>query len=99
MLTFSAVIDSTLQSGVINIWFKKSGTNIPNSNTRSYVAANGNPVVCTVTMITAFAQGDYVELWTNAAGSFGNGILYAESGSGPVPACPSVIFTANKVSD
>jgi collagen type V/XI/XXIV/XXVII alpha len=99
LLTFSAVFDSTSQSGTLNIWFKKNAINIDNTNTKSYVIANETPVVCTVTLLENFMSGDNVSLHTNSVSTFTSGILLAEPAVGNVPACPSIIFTANKISD
>jgi hypothetical protein len=97
LLAFSAVVDSTSGTGNVNIWFKKNETNISATNTKLH-AANANPVLCTVTLIVNITANDYIEIWANGAGSFADGILYYEAASGSVPACPSVIFTANLVS-
>lgn len=97
LVTFSAVIDASADKPSINLWLMKNGNNINNTNTVSYVAANGNPTVCTVTVIEAFAATDYIEVYGNSTN--GDGLLSAVGGSGSVPASPSIILTANKVSD
>lgn len=99
-ISFSAVCDTTVGTPTINIWASKNGNNLPDTNTVAYVAANGNPVVMTVTLIESFAVGDYFELKmsSSAAGGIISGI--AESAGPPaIPACPSIILTANKISE
>ena len=87
----------------IDIWFRKNGADIANSNSRFGLAPRksaGDPyhVIASLNFVDSFAAGDYVELYwctTNTA-------AYIESyvaGTTPTrPAIPSVILTATFVS-
>lgn len=87
----------------IDIWFRKNGVNIVNSNTRFGLAQRkdvGDPfhVVGAVNFFVPLNSGDYVELvWSTT--SVDAQIQYYAAGTSPTrPAIPSVITTISFVS-
>ena len=87
----------------IDIWFRKNGTDIANSNSRFGLAARksvGDPfhLIGTVNLVEAFNGGDYVQLYwrTSDVGAYIE--YYAASTTPTRPAIPSVILTATFVS-
>lgn len=92
----------------IDVWFRKNGTDIANSNSRFGLAARksvGDPyhTIGTVNLIVQATAGDYVQLvWrstiVSSAGSGAYIEAYAAGTSPTRPAVPSVILTAQFVS-
>ena len=87
----------------IDIWFRKNGTDVDNSNSRFGLAPRksaGDPyhVVASLNFVESFNAGDYVQLYwrTSDVGAY---IEYYAAPSSPTrPAIPSVILTATFVS-
>lgn len=87
----------------IDIWFRKNGLDIANSNSRFGLAARksvGDPFhnVGTVNLVESFNAGDYVQLYwrTSDVGAYIE--HYAAPSTPTRPAIPSVILTATFVS-
>ena len=87
----------------IDIWFRKNGVDIANSNSRFGLAPRksaGDPyhVIGSLNFVDSFAAGDYVQLYWRTS----NTAAYIESYTAPSsptrPAIPSVILTATFVS-
>jgi hypothetical protein len=109
-IQFSAqLVNYSNQSEDIDIWFRKNGTNIADSNTRFGLASRKGPsdpyhTVAALNFFVALLAGDYVELvWcsTEAYTTAGTGAYlehYAAPSSPTRPAIPSVIVTATWVS-
>lgn len=96
-IQFSAQIKHTSGgSASIDIWFKKNGTNIGDTNTK-VVASNNTEEVAAWNIVESFTAGQYVELaWNSNVG--GVQLLAAPAQTGPVrPAVPSVIVTVTRV--
>jgi hypothetical protein len=87
----------------IDIWFRKNGVNIPDSNTRFGLAPEKSAsspfhVTGTVNLFAQLNAGDYLELvWcTSNTNTF---LQYYAAGTSPTrPAIPSVIATMTFVS-
>lgn len=87
----------------VDIWFRKNGTDVANSNSRFGLAPRksaGDPyhVVSSLNFVESFNAGDYVQLYwrTSDVGAY---IEYYSAPSTPTrPAIPSVILTATFVS-
>ena len=87
----------------IDIWFRKNGTDVDNSNSRFGLAPRksaGDPyhVIASLNFVELFNAGDYVQLYwrTSDVGAY---IEYYAAPSSPTrPAIPSVILTATFVS-
>lgn len=101
-IQFSAQIQRTTggASATIDIWFRQGGVDIPNSNTSVNIQANAGYLVAAwnlFTFIDVDAANPYVEImWatTDTAVS-----LQQQASNAVHPATPSVIVTANKVSN
>lgn len=97
------MVNTTNASQDIDVWFRKNGTDIENSNSRFGLAPRksaGDPyhVVASLNFIDSFIAGDYVQLaWkTTDVGAY---FEYYAAGTSPTrPAIPSVILTATFVS-
>jgi hypothetical protein len=92
-MQFSAQLD-TPTAATVYIWFKRNGTNIPESGTRLRTS-NNDSVVPSWNFVKTFSAGDYVELvWeSNQA----NTTFPTIAAAGNVPICPSIIFTVQQV--
>ena len=81
----------------IDIWLAKNGTNIPWSNTRTWLVGNNAKQVAAWNLVINLAAGEYVQLyWSSADGDVR---LYAEPApTVPIrPGIPSVIATLTQV--
>jgi hypothetical protein len=87
----------------VDIWFRKNGTDVANSNSRFGLAPRksaGDPyhVLASLNFVESFNAGDYAQLYwrTSDVGAY---IEYYAAPSSPTrPAIPSVILTATFVS-
>jgi hypothetical protein len=87
----------------IDIWFRKNGVDIPNSNSRFGLAPRksaGDPyhVIGSLNFVDSFAAGDYVELYWCTTSTSAYIEAYTAPSSPTRPAIPSVILTATFVS-
>ena len=109
-LTFSLSFKNTTNDGqTIDVWFRYNGTDVPNSNSRFFIAARkstGDPAyLIAVTAYTGIAQSDndYVEIMWRVSDT---GVtmehlpaVTASPGVTPaIPATPSALVQANFVS-
>jgi hypothetical protein len=99
-LAFSSQLEKTSNgTDTVYIWFKKNGSNIPDSATAIDVtkqAGGGGKVVAAWNYIDTYNAGDYVEIVWQANDTTMQ--LSAFAASGNIPAIPSVIATLNQVS-
>lgn len=99
-LAFSSQLEKTSNgTDTVYIWFKKNGSNIPDSATAIDVtkqAGGGGKVVAAWNYIDTYNAGDYVEIVWQAADTTMQ--LSAFVASGNIPVIPSVIATLNQVS-
>jgi hypothetical protein len=72
----------------INVWFKKNGTNVPNSAFNLTLVGNNAAQLATTPWIITLAAGDQIEAWWWSADA--NAILLGEPAAAPYPAIPSV---------
>lgn len=97
-IQFSAQLDKT-DSGddTVQIWLRKNGQNVANSNTEMTLVGNNGKHVAAWNFVVQASAGDYYEIaWHSADTSvFINYI--AETTSPTRPAIPSVILTATQV--
>lgn len=99
-VTFSAQLhNNSGASATVNIWLRKNGLDVENSNTRVSVASNDPYAVAAWNFFVDAAAGDYYEIiWSSSSAN--TGIDYE---AGQVinsiyhPAIPSVILTVNQV--
>lgn len=93
-IQFSAQVQQGAGKALIYIWFKRNGTNIPESATALHVGANDYAVPAW-NFVKTLSAGDYVEIvWQSDLGTTTFPFLPA---SGNIPAIPSLIVTATQV--
>lgn len=96
-LQFSAQFHHTGGGGngnTVNIWFRKNGTDIPNSNTKVTVQSNNPYVVAAWNFVSKLKKNDYLQImW--ATDNANIKIEYEAAGSHPE--IPSVIATMNQI--
>lgn len=101
-IQFSAQLRRTVggSSQTVDIWFRKGGSDIPNSNTSVNVQANAGYLVASWNFfyyIDVTQPNPFIEImW---AGTDNSVTLAAAVSSAVHPATPSVIVTVNKVSN
>ena len=88
----------------IDIWFRKNGTDIANSNTRFGMekrkgASDPYHTVGTVNLLISMNAGDYVQLMWRTSDTDARIEAYAAGTSPTRPAIPSVIVTVTFVSE
>jgi len=95
---FSAVFAKTNASaGQADIWIRKNGTDIDNSNTTIHLSGSNAEVAVTVGFILDLDAGDYIQLVASASSS-NTQLVYHSIASNPTrPAVPGVIATINLV--
>lgn len=76
------------------IWFRKNGTDIPDSTTRVTVEGNNTAVVAAWNYALSMNAGDYVELMWESDDTYV--FLHYDPATGVHPAIPSVILTVTK---
>ena len=100
-LQFSAQIDRVTTSGVdlIEIWFRKQGVDIPNSNTKVTVSGSANQakLVASWNFYVSLTAGQYVELMYSVTDLQVQIVTEAENLAVPYPATPSLIVTIQKI--
>jgi hypothetical protein len=103
-LQFSIQLKNTTNDGQdVDIWFRKNGTDIPNSNSRFHPPARkgaGDPshIIAALNFFVEMAVNDYVEIMWRTE-STGVSIESFGAGTSPTrPAVPSVITTMSFVS-
>ena len=100
-IQFSAQIDRVSGSGLatVDIWFRKNGEDIPNSNTKVTVTGNSNQahIVASWNFITEIGINDYVQIIWNSSTVNVKLVSESENLIIPYPAIPSVILTVIKI--
>jgi len=102
-LQFSIQFKNTTNDGQdVDVWFRKNGTNIANSNSRFHLVArksSGDPshLIAALNFFVDMAANDYVEIiWRTTSTSVS--IEHFDTSTSPTrPAVPSVIATMNLV--
>lgn len=96
-LQFSAQFHHTGGGGngnTVNLWFRKNGVNIPNSNTKVTVQSNNPYVAAAWNFITKLKSNDYLEIYW----ATDNANIHVEyEAAGSYPAIPSLIVTMNQI--
>jgi hypothetical protein len=104
-LQFSIQLKNTTNDGQdVDIWFRKNGTNIANSNSRFHLVARkgtGDPshIIASLNFFVDMAANDYVEIvWRTE--NTGVSIEHFDASTSPTrPAVPSAIATMSFVSN
>lgn len=94
-LQFSAMfIKTSANSGTADVWVRKNGVNVEDTNTRVTLAGSSAETVMTVGLILDLDAGDYIQL-VSSASTANTQVHYHAAGVGP--AIPGVIATLNLV--
>lgn len=104
-IQFSIQFKNTTNDGQdVDVWFRKNGTNIANSNSRFHVVARkstGDPshLIAALNFFVSLSANDYVEIMWNPT-NVGVSIEHFATSSSPTrPAVPSVIATLSFMSN
>lgn len=97
------LVNDTNQPQDIDIWFRKNGVDIPDSNSRFGLSAHKNPgdpyhVIGSLNYVDSFLENDYVQLYWKTSNTSAYIEAYTAPSSPTRPAIPSVILTATFVS-
>lgn len=97
------LVNDTNQPQDIDIWFRKNGVDIPDSNSRFGLSAHKNPgdpyhVIGSLNYVDSFLENDYVQLYWKTSNTSAYIETYTAPSSPTRPAIPSVILTATFVS-
>ena len=92
---FSAMfIKTNASAGTADMWIRKNGSDIPDSNTRITLSGSNAEITMTVGFILDLDAGDYLQLVSSASAT---NILISHNAAGVGPAVPGVIATLNLV--
>jgi hypothetical protein len=100
-IQFSAQLQQLNNSdSSISIWFRKSGTDIPRSNTELSIDKNqggASKLVAAWNIVESFTANQYIEIMWSSPDT-GMEILWQNTQTGPTrPATPSIIVTVTQV--
>jgi hypothetical protein len=104
-IQFSVQFKNTTNDGQdVDIWFKKNGTNIDNSNSRFHLSqrkSSGDPshLIAALNFFVSLAANDYVEIMWRPTSTSVSIEHFAASSSPTRPVVPSVIATLSFVSN
>jgi len=104
-LQFSIQFKNTTNDGQdVDIWFRKNGTNIANSNSRFHLPARksgGDPshIIAALNFFVEMAANDYIEIMWRTENTGVNIEHFGTSTSPTRPAVPSAIVTMSFVSN
>jgi len=104
-LQFSIQLKNTTNSGQdVDIWFRKNGTNIDNSNSRFHPPArkgSGDPshIIAALNFFVEMNESDYIEIMWRTENTGVSIEAFATSSSPTRPAVPSAIATMTFVSN
>jgi hypothetical protein len=104
-LQFSLQIKNVSNDGQdFDIWFRKNGVNIPNSNSRFHVVArkstgDASHIVAALNFIESLSTGDYIEIMGRVSSLDVTLEAFPASTSPTRPAIPSAIATMTFVSN
>jgi hypothetical protein len=102
---FSIQFKNTTSSGQdVDIWFRKNGTDIPNSNSRFHPPARkgaGDPshIIAALNFFVDMAANDYIEIMWRTENTGVSIESFGTSTSPTRPAVPSAIVTMSFVSN
>jgi hypothetical protein len=81
-------------TGTANMWFRKNGEDISDSNTRITLAGSDAEITMTVSLILDLDAGDYIQFVSSASGT---STYLSHDNAGVGPATPGIIATLNLV--
>jgi len=104
-IQFSIQLKNTINDGQdVDVWFRKNGTNIDNSNSRYHITARkstGDPshIIAALNLFVELNAGDYVEIMYKVDNVNVTLEHFAASSTPTRPAVPSAIVTVSFVSN
>jgi hypothetical protein len=102
---FSIQFKNTSSDGIdVDVWFRKNGTNIDNSNSRFYLPprkgmATPSHIIAALNFFVEMAANDYIEIMWRTENTSVSIETYGTSTSPTRPAVPSAIVTMSFVSN
>lgn len=87
-------IKTNASSGTANMWFRKNGSDVPDSNTKITLAGNNSEITMTVSLILDLDAGDYIQFVSSASNT---NTFLSHDPAGVGPATPGIIATINLV--
>jgi hypothetical protein len=97
-IQFSAQLDKTdSNNDLVNIWFAKNGTNIPDSNTQVTVLGNTGKYLASWNFVLTLAANDYVQIMIQSPDTNMRVIASGTQSNPARPAVPSSIVTVTQV--
>lgn len=87
-------IKTNASSGTADMWIRKNGTDLPDSNTRVTLAGSNSEITMTVGLVLDLDAGDYIQFVSSASAS---NILLSHSPASVGPAVPGIIATLNLI--
>ena len=87
-------IKTNASSGTANMWFRKNGVDIPDSNTKITLAGNNSEITMTVSLILDLDAGDYIQFVSSASNT---NTFLSHDNAGVGPAVPGIIATLNLI--
>jgi hypothetical protein len=97
-IQFSAQLDKTDNNDdLVNIWFAKNGTNIPDSNTQVTVLGNNGKYLASWNFVLTLAANDYVQIMIQSPDTNMRVIASGTQSNPARPAVPSSIVTVTQV--
>ena len=97
-IQFSAQLDKKSgATGIIHIWLRKNGTDVPNTARKIAIQGTAAEVVAAWNFIIQLEPSNYVELMWAVDDT--NVVLMAASATSNWPAVPSVICTVTQVNN
>jgi hypothetical protein len=97
-LMFSAIFTkSNANTTTADLWLRKNGVNIPDSNTRVSVAGNNGETIMVANFILDLEYNDYIELVFSSPDANTKLTYYAASSSPTRPAVPGIIATLHLI--
>lgn len=99
LICFSGIASSTQIGKILEVWLRVNGSDVAASNTvYTFKAANSTAIIA-VSFIQTFTANQYFEFWTWGDDTGCKWDATAAAGSPTRPACPSIIITANRISN
>lgn len=91
------VTDTAAANKTLDIWARKSGTDVANSNVKTFITSTNDRLTTSMSMIIDMTAGQYLELWANGD-STTLSLLANAAGTTPTrPVTPSIFLTVQKI--
>ena len=96
----SAIFAHTTGTGIdYDIWFRKNGVNIPNSNRKAYIKDSNIPAVIPASGNLHLQENDYMEVIWYSSSTAGQLLGEVSQVSPTRPLTPAIMMSIQKISD